>query len=496
MDQKKILLIYPRSGKYDAFIKDLPLSLLYAARASVAKGYDVKIIDQRVEPNWKKMVLKELREKPLLVGISVMTGKPIYYALEISKFIKANSSVPIVWGGIHPTIVTESTLKTPCIDFIIRGCGELPLLNLAHVLESKEKDFRQVKSLSYKQNSQLIHNERIYDLEKHNLPDVLYELVDISKYMRFDGKDKVFSVITSFGCPHSCTFCFYPSFNKPVWRPQTVEQTIEQLERIKNSYNPTYFSIIDNDFFVDLKRARKVFEVLEKKKWTIKFGFRGVRIDELDRMPEDLLALMERSNVEHLHIGAESGSQRILDKMGKTITVEQIIRVNDKLKNFPKLLPTYNFFSGIPTEEEKDIKKTTNLILRLLEENPNCQITAFNQFTPYPGTKLFDIAIQHGFKPPDSLEGWIGFDEEDCSKNYPWINKKRQLLLDTLYFTALFIDSKLKKNFASNRLKHRLLRALVSCYSPIASYRFKNHFTSFPLECFLNKLFNAITQPK
>jgi len=496
MADKTILLIYPKSGKYDVFIKDLPLSLLYAARICHSKGFNVKIIDQRVDIDWKDKILKELSEEPLLAGISVMTGKPIHYAIKLSKFIKANSPVPIVWGGIHPTILPDSTLKNPNIDFLIRGYGELPLFDLATILESGKKEFQKVNSLSYKNNGQIIHNERNLHIDMHSFPDVSYDLVDVSKYIRFDGGKKVFSVITSFGCPHLCKFCYYPSYNKPVWWPQPVEMIIDKWEKIIKDYKPTYLSVIDNDFFVDLKRANELFEALVTKKWNIRLGFRGVRVDELDRMSKDTFALMEKCNVEHLHIGAESGSQRILDLMGKKITIEQIIRVNRKMKKFPKIIPRYNFFSGIPTEEDIDIKKTTDLILKLLDENPYSQITAYNQFTPYPGTELYNFAIQHGFTPPDSLEGWVNFDEEDCAKNAPWVNRKRQLLLDTLYLSGLFIDFKMNELFASNRLKYRIFRFLVDCYRPLARYRFKNHFTAFPLECSMKKALNVFLQPK
>ncbi|MDD5085525.1 MAG: radical SAM protein [Candidatus Omnitrophica bacterium] len=491
MSKKNILLIYPKSGKYDAFIKDLPLSVLYAARVCLKEGYEVKIIDQRLEPDWKKTVSEELKKRPLLVGVSVMTGKPIHYAFEVSKYVRENSRSPIVWGGIHPTILPDSTIKSADIDFVVRGYGEIPLFELARALERGEKDFSAIKSISYRRDGRIINNERKYDLDMHNLPEVPYNLVDVDKYMRFDGEDRVFSVITSFGCPHKCRFCYYPSYNKRVWWPQTAEQAIGQLSKIIDAYNPTYFSVIDNDFFVDLERARKIFEAIKEKNWKVKFGFRGVRIDELDRMPEDLLALMERINVKHLHIGAESGSQKILNLMDKKITVDQIIRVNNKLKKFPGLLPTYNFFSGLPTEDENDIHETTALILKLLKDNPHCQITAFNQFTPYPGTELYDMAVKHGFKPPESLEGWIDFDEEDCAKNNPWIDPKRQLLLDTLYLTGLFIDSKLNKHFTSNRLKFRALRTAADLYRPLARFRFKRHFTAFPVECYFKKAINA-----
>ena len=99
-------------GSMDRFIMDPPMSLLYVASKAIQENMSVKIIDQRIcYKEWKEAVHEELRERPLLVGISTMTGRPLHYALEISKFIKEHSDVPIVWGGHHPTILPENTLK-------------------------------------------------------------------------------------------------------------------------------------------------------------------------------------------------------------------------------------------------------------------------------------------------------------------------------------------------------------------------------------------------
>lgn len=488
MKRSKIVLLYPKTGKYDAFVKDLPLAVLCAGRAVLAAGYEVEIVDQRVDSSWEQRLVEILKhEKPLLVGVSVMTGKPIHYAIELSRLVKRHSDLPVVWGGIHPTILPDSTLKNDFVDFLIRGQGELPLLELARILEESTTDFTKIPALSYKENGRIIHNPIGRTPEFDELPDIPYDLVDVGKYLRFDADEKVFSIITSLGCPHQCAFCYSSSYTGRLWKPEKVENTIARMEEIMHKYKPDYFSVIDNDFFVDPKRAKAFFQALEQKNWPIKLGFRGTRIDELYKMDEDTLDLMQRVGVRHLHIGAESGSQKILDLMFKKVSTDQIFEVNRKLSKYPRLLPTYNFFSGVPTETDQDIKATIKMIFRLLQENPYCQITAFNQFTPYPGTELFNLAVEYGFKPPDSLEGWIDFDESDCAKNNPWIDGKRQRLLDTLFFAGLFIDRKFNAHFTGKTLRNRFFRQLANFYRPVARYRFKNSVTTFPVEITLKR---------
>jgi radical SAM superfamily enzyme YgiQ (UPF0313 family) len=479
---KRILLIFPKLGPYDNVIKDLPLSLLYVSRVAQKNGYSISLIDQRLHNNdWQQIIKGELDKGPVLAGISVMTGKPIKYALEVSKFIKKNSRVPVVWGGIHPTIMPDQTLENEYIDIIAKGDGEFTLYELADAMLDG-RDISSVKGIGFKKNGVIVHTEPRPKTEEATLPIPDYGLVDFTNYTRFESKDRYFSLLTSMGCPHRCAFCYNNSFHKNKWRADPVDRTISHLRLIVDKYNPTYISVIDSDFFVDLGRVRELFETIEKLGWKLNYGFRGVRVDDMTRTSDELLALMQRVGVKHLHIGAESGSQKMLDLMHKDIKVEQTLEVNRRLKKFPGIIPTYNFFSGIPTETEDDIKGSTELILKLLDENPSAVITAYNQFTPYPGTELFDLAITHGLIPPNKLEDWVGFDQGTFATNSPWLTKKRKALLDMLYISTLFIDTKITSLFNSDSIKYRFLRLAAFIYRPFARLRLKYHFTAFFIE--------------
>lgn len=491
MNRRGILLIFPKLGSYDHIIKDMPLSLIYAARIAQREGFAVTIVDQRLTDNWQKIISDELKKKPVLAGISVMTGRPIGYALEISEFIKEHSSIPVVWGGVHPTILPEQTLANNNIDIVVRGDGEISLWELAKLACEKDSSLSLIKGISFKEGNRIKHNESRLMTDTSDMPLPDYDLVNFGDYTRFGSPERFFSVLTSSGCPHRCGFCYSVSFDKNKWQPEPVERTIEHLGLIMGKYRPTYFSIIDSDFFVSLDRAMRLFRDIDKKGWKVKFGFRGVRVDDLFRADNDLFSLMEKVGVKHLHIGAESGSQRMLDLMNKDIKIEQTIEINRRLKRFPGIIPTYNFFSGIPTETRKDIKCSTELILRLTKDNPNCLITAYNQFTPYPGTALFDLAVKYGLKPPETLEGWIDFDQSGFARNSPWLTKKQRDLLDMLYVTTIFIDRKVQSLFISKKIRYKIFRLIALLYRPIARFRLKNHFTAFFLEKKLKESING-----
>ena len=160
MNKNRILLIFPKLGPYDQVIKDMPLSLIYAARIAQKEGFAVTIIDQRLIKDWQKVIAEELKKEPILAGISVMTGKPIKYALEVSSFIKKHCDIPVVWGGVHPTILFEQTLANENIDIVVRGEGEKTLYELAASLLKNKAGLSSIKGISFKDGNRLIHNEK------------------------------------------------------------------------------------------------------------------------------------------------------------------------------------------------------------------------------------------------------------------------------------------------------------------------------------------------
>ena len=102
MEPVDIILFYPPLGSFDHIVRDIPLSLIFAATDAVKNGFNVKIIDLRLKgQNWEQDLDSYIKSGAALIGLSVMTGYPIITSLKISKYIKGRYSVPIVWGGPH-----------------------------------------------------------------------------------------------------------------------------------------------------------------------------------------------------------------------------------------------------------------------------------------------------------------------------------------------------------------------------------------------------------
>ena len=491
-DKGLVVMVFPRSGGYDHIIKDLPLSLLYAARPLVKDGYRVEIIDQRVEPSWRERLRECLDMGPLYVGVSAMTGRPIKYAIEVSRFVRENSNVPVVWGGIHPTIEPKTTLSCEYVDMLVRGSGEACALRLARALESEDLgSLRHSSGICYKDGKDLIINPTAnYDRQElKGLPFPPYELTDLDRYFRFTRELRLFSLVTSYGCPHGCSFCYSPSFSDRMWVPEAPETVLDHLDHVMDRFEPDYVSIIDSDFFVDLDRVKEIFRRISKRDWEMILGFRGVRVDEIRRFDGEMYGLMKAARVKHLHIGAESGSDRVLESLGKRINREMIVEANKALAEHEGLVPVYNLIAGVPGERYDELLLTGEIVLELLENNPRAQIASVTQYTPYPGTGMYRDAVAGGFPPPESLEEWIDFDQEDSSKLCPWVDGRSKRQIDMMTFTVYFVDPKFQIYFSNDSLLHRLIRLAARLYRPIARFRLKRHFARFPIEM---KLKNAL----
>lgn len=497
---KKTLLVYPQLGSDDVFIKDVPLSLVYLASDSVKAGYNVEILDLRLCNDWRSALKDHLNDDVLLTGISVLTGNPIRNAIEITKFIKENCSSRIIWGGHHPTMEAESTMGFDQIDFVIRGFGSKPLSLLLEEMMNDSPDYASVPGLSYRENGRNVHNEMSSAWEMISYRDIPYHLIEkvYDQYNRFSQNERIMPIFTSMGCPYNCAFCMAPVLyekKEKKWVTFEIEEVIAHIKHLIDRYNITYLSVYDDDSFIDIGRMRRILERIVEEGISVKIDFRGARIDELDRMDDGYFELMQRAGVKHFQVGLESGSQNVLDIMNKKINLGQIIRVNRRLSRYD-LTPIYNLMTGVPGETINDVKATKNLVMKLYEENERCIIGYPAKFKPLPGTKLYYVAIENGFKPVNTLEGWIDIDTADADMFYPWYTEQYNDYIKMFQITSFFMDRKIQREIQATTWFNRLLRIIATTYRPIAIFRLKYDIVFCNVEYRLYRVFRMFLKLK
>lgn len=427
-----IVLIYPKTGfDLKKVSIELPLAVIHAASFVHREGYKIQIIDQRLDDRWADTLARALESKPLLVGISAFTGTQIRYGLEAAAVVRTHPEIPIVWGGIHPSILPKQTLKSPYVDMVVKGEGEKTLSELAGALRAgtEKKDLSGIAGLCYKDGDQLIENPDRAPLDLANYPALPYDLVDVSAYLQQNGG--MFSAVYSFGCPFACAFCCNPLLSKSKWRTFPTARIIEELDQVQARYHFKKLKFSDENFFVDHGRVEEISRAINARyEWEAQ-----ARIDSAAKF--DYAALRARG-LYQIQPGIESGNDRVLDLINKSLTVDKILAYNRVLSQ-TGIIATYNFVMGFPTETEAELYDSLDLAMRLLAENPRAEISAFYIYVPYPGCELFDFSVAQGFQPPNDLEGWACYHRQQRST--PWIQDKLTMLT-MIVLTSKFIDGK------------------------------------------------------
>lgn len=475
--KRPIILFNPRAMRGVGEDSIPPIGLLMAA-IYLHQRFHVEIIDQRIEKNWKARLEVLLTKDPICFGVSVLTGKQIEWGLNASTIAK-KAGCPVVWGGIHASLLPEQTLSHPLIDYVVQGEGEEAFPELVDALVAGRSCEKIAGVWSKKDGKPVFGGPRPF-LDITKLPPVPYHLVDLNRYIKPGPYGKTVVFFTSRGCPQRCTFCFNHTFNESRWRAFSPERVLEDIKRIQLKHpDVQHFEFWDDDFFVNLKRSKEIAEGIAKLDPPVTWSVLGAHVREVTLMDDAYLQTLKDSRLKGLIVGVESGSQKMIDIIQKNFKLNELFVANQRLGRF-HIIPTYSFISGIPGEDDGDIKKSIEAMFRLKEDNPEAVVGNIKPFVCYPGTALYVKMTRQGFRPPQKLEDWIDYVWGNyMNLDVPWVSKKRRRFLCWLYYytvlmnpTYIFIRSKIFTFIA------RLLK-------PLAEWRVRNFCFRFPVEAWL-----------
>ena len=469
-----VILIYPRTlWDIKNVTTRLPLALLYIGSVLREHGFSVRVIDQRVDDCWSDMLRHALSARPLWVGISSMTGRQIRWGLEVAQLVRnTDPAIPIVWGGVHPTILPEQTLAHPLVDIVAIGEGEMTALQLTQALckGGSQVDLSDIDGLAWKREGQVIHNAPRSYTPMDEWPLLDYSLVDVDNYILAEVPgERSLQITTSRGCPMHCGYCYLtvvPDGRR--YRAESPNRTVERIERMMRMFDLNAIHIIDDEFFTQRKRARRICERIIERGIEVTLRT-NCRIDYADRMSMDDLRLFRRAGFKHIYLGAESGNDRVLDFITKEITREQIARVNLKFKE-AGIAPKFSFMGGFPTETIAEVKDTMALMARLVHDNPDAYTTPVQLYSPYPGTALYDHCLQTGMHMPQTLEEWTesGWEHID----YSWLTPAEERFLQKAAYFTFFLDGKT----VVESMRSPLLRLFARIYGWLVRQRVRFNF--------------------
>ncbi|OHB72290.1 MAG: hypothetical protein A2W23_07080 [Planctomycetes bacterium RBG_16_43_13] len=471
--KNKIVLYYPPPEPYARNCPPLPMLAL--ARMFEPSRFDVCPINGTTDNEPEKMVIKEISEgNTICAALTCMTGHQIYEALKIARLIrKVNPNLPLVWGGVHPSIEPQTTIKDECVDYVVRGQGESTFRELVECLINKGSP-ENIKGLTFKSNGNILSTPDRFLDDINLFPPFPWDLVDVRKIIRRDAHwGEYFDYYTSQGCPFDCTFCSEPMFSKRRYTALSPERLVSELEMLTKRYGVRTFRFVDSEFFIRKKDTLEFCENIVKRKLDIQLiGLNG-RIDSLLSFDERTWNLFYRAGIRQMLIGAESGDQLVLSILRKRIKVEDTFRLFE-IASKHHIALFVSLMTGVPgVDNQREFSATIELLDKMLKKDYTSVYNAFIfHYTPYPGSALYGEAIRHGFKPPSTLEGWADFNL--FNTRIPWVKKaqKTRAMFITRYILARFTGRERPQNPII-----RFLHTLI--YKPIDAifrWRWKHRF--------------------
>ncbi|KAF0135261.1 MAG: radical SAM domain-containing protein [Candidatus Saganbacteria bacterium] len=410
----KILLINPHNPDF-IFSEErhIPLGILYLSSSLKKNGHEVLFIDvsndqitavsEKTKFNFEEYYKSKMQKiisdfKPDLIGISIHCSVRFSPAIAIGKSIKVDYPlIPIVFGGIHPTIFSRQILaEYDCVDFILQGESESSLIELVNAIENKINGFNRIDGLAYRINGEVSVNKKekyIEDIDGIPFPD--YSLVNIKDYYFNTSKwinprklpiNLSLYVLSSRSCPRQCTYCSMFLAHGRKHRMRSASNVVDELEYLYFHLNHHYFSFMDDNLTLNKNRTIEMCNLIISKGLNIQFDTpNGLDLNTID---EEVIEALINAGLVRTCLAVESGSPEIRMSINKRLTQENIIAAFNNIKKYPKLAYNVFFIVGFPNETHETLQETYELIKQL-----ELKRAVISFATPFPGTKLYDECV-------------------------------------------------------------------------------------------------------
>jgi anaerobic magnesium-protoporphyrin IX monomethyl ester cyclase len=368
-----------------------PLGTMYAAALIRENGYDVALYDTMFAHTPREVLshIQKHESKFFVIyddGFNYLTKMCLTNmreaAFEMIQIAKQNGCIVIV-SSSDSTDRYEMYLDKGA-DFILLGEAELTLLELANALSNKETDFFSMQGLAFKQNGNLIKTAKRNVLKQLNaLPFPAWDLIDIEPYRKmWMASAGYFSINmgTTRGCPFKCNWCAKPIYGNR-YNSRSPENVIAELKMLKEKFHFDHIWFCDDIFGLKPGWVHHFADLVEQEHLKLKFKIQA-RADLL--LQENYIKDLARAGCDNIWMGAESGSQKILDAMDKGTTIEQIYESTKLIKKYG-MKPSFFIQFGYPGETKDDIEKTIKMISALLPYDIGISVSY-----PLPGTKFYE----------------------------------------------------------------------------------------------------------
>lgn len=468
----KVLLVNPPLKSDNPYEPaPFPLGLGYLAAAVRLAGFQPIILDACLGPARKspddrlyhigldvpQIIEAARRAQPDVLGVSVPFTSRLRAAVEIGQALRsAFPNLPMIAGGLHSTVAPQDLLNNG-FDTVILGEGEWSFPEYLRALAAGNSAalpdgiaFRDGEG-----HKILPQAQHPFDLDQ--LPFPARDLVDFDTYLRRSGGRwirtgaRVASILSSRGCPYRCTYCSAFRLTGRKYRRRSPQNVLEEIEWLLKHYHITHVAFEDDNLTADRHRAIEIFEGIARRfpklKWLTP---NGVSIRNLDR---ELLAVMKRCGCKTVNLAFESGDPHILhDVMKKDHEPEEGRQTRVWCRELG-INVNGCFVLGMPGETVGSMQRTMDYALSMDLDGIGIFIA-----TPFPGTELYDTALQNGYLDRAYAEGGALFASDpqvlhEPLIETPWLSKAQLMDFAERFRQEFF------RNYHAHRPLSRIKRA-------------------------------------
>lgn len=382
-----------------------PLATILAAACMREAGHSVALFDTN------------LRESPLEVREALKEHKPDYFiiyddgfnyltkmcltnmrdaACVMAKEAKELGCV-VIMNSSDASDRYEYYLKNG-VDYVVRGEGEETLKFLVSGLDKKE-DPASVDGIAFiKDDVVVVTKSRSVIRDLDALPLPAWDLVDIDQYKKTWGNRFSLNLATTRGCPFKCNWCAKPIYGNR-YNSRSPEHVVREIEFLVKNYSPDHFWMCDDIFGLKPAWIQHFRDIVKSKNLKFRYKIQS-RVDLL--LQEDTIEALAGSGAETVWVGAESGSQKILDAMDKGTTIKEIEEASTLLRRKGIRVGFFLQF-GYPGETREDIEKTIAMVLKVMPDEIGISVSY-----PLPGTKFYDnvkdqLTLKQNWSDSDDL---------------------------------------------------------------------------------------------
>ncbi|MBL0046965.1 MAG: B12-binding domain-containing radical SAM protein [Bacteroidetes bacterium] len=368
-----------------------PLATITAAAFLREKGYEVDLFDTMFAEAAEDIFPLLQKTKPAFFvlyddGFNYLTKMCLTNmreaAFKMAKEAKKHGC-KVIFSSSDSTDRVETYLDNGA-DFIIKGEGEQTLLELLDALSKNNSDLKSIQGIAFRENGNTIttsKREVMRDLDA--LPMPAWDLVNMLEYkMHWLQKNGYFSInmSTTRGCPYKCNWCAKPIYGNR-YNSRSVNHVIKELKYLKQIFDFDHIWFCDDIFGLKPGWTNEFAAAVKRENLSFQFKIQS-RVDLL--LEENNIEALARAGCETAWVGAESGSQKILDAMDKGTKVAQIYEATRLLKKFA-IKPAFFLQFGYLGETQEDIDMTIHMLNELLPDDIGISVSY-----PLPGTLFYD----------------------------------------------------------------------------------------------------------